>query len=83
MHDENVKIGVENLGTMALTKNPLNQQRSKHIDVKYHFLRDVVSKGIVDMYYVPSCENVADVFTKPVNNRKMSQLLDLQNERGC
>ena len=59
-----VKIGVDNQGTIALAKNPINQQRSKHIDVRYHFLR---ASGIVFLRYVPSNENVADVLTKPVS----------------
>ena len=73
--DMSVKIGVDNKGTVALAKNPIHQQRSKHIDVRYHFLRDAVTSGIVDLSYVPSNENVADVLTKPVSGRKIGDLL--------
>ena len=50
--DMSVKIGVDNQGTIALAKNPIHQQRSKHIDVRYHFLRDAVTSGIVDLSYL-------------------------------
>ena len=73
--DLSVKIGVDNQGTIALAKNPIHQQRSKHIDVRYHFLRDAVTSGIVDLSYVPSNKNVADVLTKPVSGRKIGDLL--------
>ena len=70
-----VKIGVDNQGTIALAKNPIINQRSKHIDVRYHFLRDAVADCIVELYYVPSGDNVADVLTKPVSGRKIASLL--------
>ena len=75
--DSCVMIGVDNQGTIALAKNPVHQQRSKHIDVRYHFLRDVVSDGVVKLSYVPSNENVADVLTKPMTGRKITDLLGL------
>ena len=70
--ESNVMIGVDNQGTIQLAKNLVHQQRSKHIDVRYHFLRDAVSDGIVMLYYVPTNENVADVLTKPVSGRKIA-----------
>ena len=70
-------IGVDNQDTIALAKNPVHQQRSKHIDVRYNILRDVVSDGVVKLCYVPSNENAADVLTKPMPGRKMANLLGL------
>ena len=75
--DSCVLIGVENKGMIALAKNPVHQQRSKHIDVRYHFRGDVVSDGVVKLTYVPSNENVADVLTKPMTGRKIANLLGL------
>ena len=69
-----VRIGVDNQGCIALAKNPVHQQRSKHIDVRYHFLRNVVSDRIVELYHVPSRENIADVLTKPVSQYKIRAL---------
>ena len=66
-----VTLNCDNQGTISLTKNRIVSQRSKHIDIKYHFIRDVVSKGIVDIIYVPTNCNIADVFTKTVNKFKL------------
>ena len=64
---------INNQGAMNLAKNPAHHQRSKHIDVKYHFIRSEIHAGIVSLKYVPTDENVADVFTKPVTKAKMNK----------
>ena len=63
----------DNQGSIALAKNPIKHQRTKHIDIKYHFIRDEISKGIVEISYIPSECNVADVFTKPVSSIRMNK----------
>ena len=54
----------DNQGALALAKNPVSHQRSKHIDIKYHFIRSKVQCGELELVYVPSKDNVADIFTK-------------------
>ena len=66
-----VKLGVDNQSALALAKNPICHQRSKHIDVKYHFIRDEVEKGNIKLEYVSSSENRADIFTKPITSQKL------------
>ncbi len=46
--------------------NPEFHQRTKHIDVRYHFIRQLPEDGIIDATYVPSKEQKADLFTKPL-----------------
>ena len=55
----------DNQGTIALAHNPVHRQRSKHIDIKFHFIRDEVRKRKVNLKYCPTNEMVADLFTKP------------------
>ena len=76
--DIHVIIGVDNQSAIKLANNPVNHQRSKHIDVRYHFIRDIVSKGEMKLYYVHTSENVADMFTKPVSNQKLNQFQILE-----
>jgi Reverse transcriptase (RNA-dependent DNA polymerase) len=64
--DEPTVIYGDNQGAMALAKNPIDHQRTKHIDVKYHFTRDKVEEKVVDLRYVSSAEQTADIFTKPL-----------------
>ena len=58
-----VKLGVDNQGAINLAKNPINHQRSKHIDIKYHFIRDEIVKGTISLFYVHTSVNIADIFT--------------------
>ena len=68
-----VVLFVDNQGAIALAKNPVHHQRSKHIDIRYHFVRDEVQNGFVILEYVPTEENVADVFTKPVGKPRLGK----------
>jgi hypothetical protein len=56
----------DNQGAIALTKNPHLHERSKHIDVCYHFVRDLAEQGKLDVAYVPTADMVADGMTKPL-----------------
>ena len=64
-------IGVDNQGAILLSKNPVFHQRSKHIDIRYHYIRDEISKGNINIFYVQSCDNLADIFTKPMSSQKI------------
>ena len=66
-------IFVDNQGAIALAKNPIHHQRSKHIDVKYHYIRDQILENNITLEYIPSSENVADIFTKPVNKIRLQK----------
>ena len=68
-----VSIGVDNQSAIKLANNPVCHQRSKHIDIRYHFIRDNVSSGEIKLQYVNTIMNIADIFTKPVSNIRMNQ----------
>lgn len=60
------EIRIDNKSAIELAKNPVNHERSKHIDVRFHFIRDQVKKGSVELVHVASRDQVADIFTKPL-----------------
>ena len=64
-------IMIDNQGAMNLAKNPVQHQRSKHIDIKYHFIRSEIQEGRISLEYIPTEENVADLFTKPASRVKL------------
>ena len=70
---DDVLINVDNQGAINLAKNPVNHQRSKHIDIKYHFIRSEIQKGNVRLQYVTTEDNVADIFTKPATKAKLEK----------
>ncbi|XP_019433125.1 PREDICTED: uncharacterized protein LOC109340021 [Lupinus angustifolius] len=57
-------IHCDNSSTIKLSKNPVLHGRSKHIDVRYHFLRDLVTDKTIDLVYCRSKDQVADIMTK-------------------
>lgn len=65
----------DNQGTIALARNPVNRQRCKHIDIKYHFIREVINSGRVSLEYCPTDKMLADVMTKPVSKVKLKRFV--------
>ncbi|XP_072073935.1 uncharacterized mitochondrial protein AtMg00810-like [Arachis hypogaea] len=63
---ESTKIMMDNKSAIALAKNPLFHDRSKHIETKYHFIRQCIENMHVEVQYVKSLDQVADIFTKPL-----------------
>jgi hypothetical protein len=61
-----VRMRADNQGAIALTKNPHLHERSRHIDISYHYVRDLVQKGRVEINYIPTANMIADGFTKPL-----------------
>ncbi len=54
----------DNQGSLALASNPILHQRSKHIDTRHHFIRDLVNSNVLSLIYIPSGDNQADPLTK-------------------
>ena len=65
------KVFEDNQGTIALARNPVSRQRCKHIDIRYHFIRETVNSGRVSLEYCPTEQMVADIFTKPATKLKL------------
>jgi hypothetical protein len=62
-----INIHVDNIGAIFLAGNRNSSERSKHIDMKYHFVRDLIDEGLIDVKFVRSEQNLADLFTKNLN----------------
>ena len=68
-----VTIFEDNQGALALAKNPVHHERSKHIDIRYHFTRECVLNKQIEIAYVQSENNVADIMTKAATKLKLSK----------
>ena len=83
-------IYCDNLSSIQLAKNPVFHARTKHIEVHYHFVRERVLSGEVELRYVPTDRQTADIFTKPLGLDNLRQFsgalglrhLDVPNLRG-
>ena len=66
-------INADNQGAIKLAKNPAFHKRSKHIDIKYHFIRSEAQQGAISLRYIASEDNLADIFTEPVSKVRMDK----------
>jgi hypothetical protein len=70
-------LKVDNQPAIALAKNPVLHDRSKHIDVKFHFIRDCVDGGQLVIEFVDSGRQLADILTKPLGRLRFQELRGL------
>ena len=71
---------MDNQGAIALGKNPVHHSRTKHIDIKYHFIREKVLNEEINLKYCPTQEMIADTLTKTLAKpsfEKFNQMMDL------
>lgn len=54
----------DNQAALAIAQNPVHHQRSKHIDIRYHFVRDTVQNDKIVIDYIPTSQQTADILTK-------------------
>ncbi|KAE8658345.1 hypothetical protein F3Y22_tig00116971pilonHSYRG00233 [Hibiscus syriacus] len=74
-----VQLLCDNQSTIHLAKNQVYRARTKHIDVRFHKIRELVASGEILFQKVHTDENAADMFTKPVTTDKFMHYLDLLN----
>ena len=74
------KLFVDNKSAIALSKNLCQHNRSKHIETKFHFIRDYVEKGYVEIEYVNTESQLADLFKN--QGRDSGEIGRREDERG-
>jgi hypothetical protein len=73
---EATTILCDNQSYIKMTENPVFHDRSKHIEIRYHYIRDMVQRGALKLLYVSMDEQVADVLTKPLSRVKFEHFRD-------
>jgi hypothetical protein len=79
------QLYANNKSAIAISENPKFHQRVKHIDICFHFLRDLVEAGEIKIDYVPSEDNLADILMKPLGatlHRCIVSLLGMEDGNG-
>jgi hypothetical protein len=64
----------DNQSAMRTAKNGVRSERTKHVDIKYHFITDVVESGKVRIEWIPSAQQPADIFTKALHTQQFMHL---------
>lgn len=72
--DEAIEINVDNQSAIKIANNPEYHKRTKHIDVRYHFVRDVCSDGVIRIKYIETKLQLADILTKPLAKQPFEDL---------
>ncbi|GKB24159.1 retrovirus-related pol polyprotein from transposon TNT 1-94 [Tanacetum coccineum] len=67
IHYKMVPIFYDNTSAIAIANNPILHSRTKHIDIRYHFIRDHILKGDIELHFIPTEYQLADIFTKPLD----------------
>ncbi|GJU87534.1 retrovirus-related pol polyprotein from transposon TNT 1-94 [Tanacetum coccineum] len=70
-----VPIFCDNTSAIAISNKPVLYSRTKHIDIRYHFIRDHILKGDVELHFIPSKYQLADIFTKPLDEPTFKRLI--------
>uniref|UniRef100_A0AAV1VAR2 Reverse transcriptase Ty1/copia-type domain-containing protein n=1 Tax=Peronospora matthiolae TaxID=2874970 RepID=A0AAV1VAR2_9STRA len=81
--DEAIKMYEDNQGSIALAKNPEFHKRTKHIDIRYHFVREKVESGEVVLEYCPTQDMLADMMTKPIAAVQFENIRDRLGIQGA
>ncbi|GJS72187.1 retrovirus-related pol polyprotein from transposon TNT 1-94 [Tanacetum coccineum] len=72
---DNIPLYCDNRSAIALCCNNVQHSRSKHINIRHHFIREQVKKGVVELYFVTADYQLADIFTKALPRERFEFLL--------
>nr|GFA39892.1 Gag-Pol polyprotein [Tanacetum cinerariifolium] len=74
-HFDNIPMYCDSKAAIAISCNPVQHSRTKHIDVRYHFIKEKVKKGIVELFFVGTEYQLADLFTKALPEERFKYLV--------
>jgi hypothetical protein len=69
-----VSLLCDNESAIRMAENPIEHSRTKHIDIRHHFLRDHQQKGDIEVFHVSTEIQLADIFTKPLDEQTFCKL---------
>ena len=71
---DKVPLLCDNESAIKIAYNPVQHSRTKHIEIRNHFIRDHVARGDIELIYVPTKDQLADIFTKPLDEARFTYL---------
>lgn len=72
---DKVSIFCDNTGAIAISNNSVMNSRTKHIDIRYHFIKDHIKKGYTELHFIPTNCHLADIFRKPLCEPSFTRLV--------
>ena len=77
LEQDSITINCDSSSAIQLSKNPKYHERTKHVDVRMHFIRDEIRSGVINVIKILSEVNPADMLTKPLPTIKFRNSLNL------
>ena len=71
---DKVPLWCDNESAIKISLNPVQHFKTKHIEIRYHFIRDHIRRGEIELNYVNTHDNLADIFTKPLDEARFREL---------
>ena len=72
---EKIPIFCDNTSAIAITENPIQHSTTNHIDIRYHLIREHLINDTVELHFVPSEKQLADIFPKPLDESTFTRLV--------
>lgn len=63
-NEDPMKIYCDNKSTISIARNPVHHDRTKHVEIDRHFIKEKIEGGIIDVKYIPTNLQIADILTK-------------------
>ena len=70
-------IGIDNQAASIMATSPTYSRRTRHIELQWHYVREQVQKDVIDLHKVKVENNPADMFTKPLDKKRLRKLMHL------
>ncbi|GJT03159.1 hypothetical protein Tco_0824328 [Tanacetum coccineum] len=70
-----IPLYCDSQSAIAISCNPVQHSRTKHINVRYHFIKEQVERGIIELYFVRTEYQLADMFTKALSQDRFEYLV--------
>ena len=71
---DKVPLLCDNESAIKIAHNPVLHGKTKHIEIQYHFIRDHIARGDIELGYIPTKDQLADIFTKPLDEARFTYL---------
>ena len=71
-----IPLFTDNQSFISHTQNDVSNTHTKHVDVHYHYTQDQVTNGNIKIHYIPTLDNLANIFTKPLSSRNHTYFLE-------
>ena len=71
---DKVPLWCDNESAIKIAENPVQHSKTKHIEIRHHFIRDHVAKGNIELLHVNTDNQLADIFTKPLDEARFREL---------